>query len=153
MNAVLDQIRQVFAGVQRPAHFTDYQHCEECAEHDQTLASNTPDTITLNELGNPGWDPICFATPQAFLYYMPALARLALDTGEDGYLDQLLFRINSERRMSLFDKDHLAAVIALLEHIRDREHDMSWFLKDDLLGCIELLRKTAEVRNRIGSEL
>ena len=80
----------------KPEHFTDYRHCCECAEHDQTLLAFHIDSIGLEQLGNPGWDPLCFSSPEGFVYYMPALIRLTVDTIEDpsqSYLDQMLFHL------------------------------------------------------------
>jgi hypothetical protein len=82
--------------VPKPAHFTRYWHCCECAEHDNTLMTADVDSIGLQQLGNPGWDPLCFASVQGLLYYIPALVRLALDTmdtPQERYLDQLLFHL------------------------------------------------------------
>lgn len=122
MSDVLDQIWRAFGSVSRPDHFTDYMHCEECTEHDETLRSHSPDTIGVNELGNPGWDPICFATPEGFNYYMPGLARLALGRGEQWYLGQFLCHLDA-RRIAGFSSEQRAAVLALLEHIRETMSD------------------------------
>lgn len=80
----------------KPEHFTDYRHCCECAEHDQTLLACDVESIGLAELGNPGWDPLCFCSPEGLIYYMPALVRLTIDTIDDirqSYLDQMLFHL------------------------------------------------------------
>ncbi len=45
------QLLQVFNSRERPDHFTDYGHCEECAEHDTTLRLRNNDTISFNEVG------------------------------------------------------------------------------------------------------
>ncbi len=80
--------------VSRPEHFTNHLHCEECAEHDETLRNSSVESIGLKELGNPGWDPICFCSIEGKLYYMPALIRLCLDTlEEEFYFEQLLFHL------------------------------------------------------------
>jgi hypothetical protein len=82
--------------VAKPAHFTNYKHCCECAEHDETLLNSDIDSIGLEQLGNPGWDPLCFCSPEGFIYYMPALVRLTLDTIEnpqESYVDQLVFHL------------------------------------------------------------
>jgi hypothetical protein len=82
--------------IPKPAHFTNYRHCCECAEHDATLLACDVDSISLQQLGNPGWDPLCFASPESFLYYVPALIRITLDTmakPQERYLDQLLFHL------------------------------------------------------------
>jgi hypothetical protein len=90
---LLFRIQQAFQGVQRPEHFTNYQHCDECFDHDETLRGQTPETIGLTELGNPGWDPICFISVEGFHYYLPALSRLALGQVPEYYLDQFLFHL------------------------------------------------------------
>jgi len=88
--------KQVFK-LTKPEHFTDYTHCCECEEHDTTLRSCDVDSIGLGELGNPGWDPMCFATAIGKLYYTPALVRLSLDTLSTGfYLEQFLFHLNGD---------------------------------------------------------
>jgi hypothetical protein len=80
----------------KPEHFTNYRHCCECAEHDETLLAFDVDTIGLEQLGNPGWDPMCFASPEGMIYYLPALVRLTVDTIDnprESYLDQFLFHL------------------------------------------------------------
>jgi hypothetical protein len=50
----------------------------------------------LQQLGNPGWDPVCFVSPEGFLYYLPALIRITLETmdkPQERYLDQFLFHL------------------------------------------------------------
>src|ERR687888_2561810 len=75
--------------VPKPAHFTNYRHCCECAEHDAVLTASDVNSIGLEQLGNPGWDPLCFTSAEGLLYYMPALIRLTLetmDTPQERYL-------------------------------------------------------------------
>jgi hypothetical protein len=110
----------------RPEHFTDRGHCCECAEHDDVLRSRNLDSLTVGDVGNPGWDPICFVTDQAFFYYFPALARLALDPpsrGHGWYFEQLLFHLAyqgaSNRRMLVAASRHKEAVLLLLRHVQD----------------------------------
>lgn len=112
--SILEHVGRAFGSVPRPHNFLeDPEHCEECAEHNETLRSHTPETIGIRELGNGGWDPICSATTEAYLYYMPALARLALSTGEEWYLDQFLFHL-SEDRVAAFNLEQRVAVLLLL---------------------------------------
>jgi len=92
--ALIAEAQHRFGDVSRPAHFTDYEHCCECAEHDATFQAHTPETIGREALGHPGWDPLCFATDAAFLYYFPALVRHAITGIDDNYyLDQWLFNL------------------------------------------------------------
>ncbi len=78
-----------------PGQFTrDPNHCCECQEHEATLQGRTPETIGLEELGSPGWDPTCFLNPEGFHYFFPAMVRLALeDRGETAYIQSFLFHL------------------------------------------------------------
>lgn len=76
------QAKLIF-NVPKPAHFANYRHCCEGAEHDQTLLAFDVDSIGLAQLGNPGWDPLCFSSAEGLMYYLPALIRLTLDTMEN----------------------------------------------------------------------
>jgi len=113
---LIEQVRLACSDEPRPEHFTDHVHCCECAEHDATLRDAAPETIGLAELGNPGWDPICFVTPAGFRYYLPALARLALGRGQAYYLGQFLFHMRSGRAAELTAAQR-AGVLALLEYV------------------------------------
>jgi hypothetical protein len=115
---ILGSIDAAFGDTPRPAHFTNYTHCEECAEHDATLLAHTPDTISLEVIGNPGWDPLCYVDTQGLHYFMPGLARLALGSGHDYYLGQFLFHLSPDRIEAL-DPRQREAMLALLEYIRD----------------------------------
>ena len=80
--------------IQKPEHFTNFSHCEECEEHDQTLIHSSIDEIGMAELGNPGWDPICFCSVKGKIYYMPSFIRLSIETmSDDFYFSQFLFHL------------------------------------------------------------
>src|SRR5918992_338549 len=90
-----EQAKVVFS-VPKPLHFTDYQHCCECAEHDETLLAYDRDSIGLEQLGSAAWDPLCFSYAEGLMYYMPALIRLTLDgidNPQQSYLEQMLFHL------------------------------------------------------------
>ena len=92
----ITESKKIFA-TNKPAHFTDYLHCDECKEHDQTLLGSSIENISLNELGNPGWDPISFSNDDGKRYFMPALIRLSLETiNAELYFSQLLFHLESD---------------------------------------------------------
>lgn len=89
-----DRALELFPAV-RPQHFTNFRHCCERAEHDKTLRNSDVHKIGLGELGNPGWDPLCFCEPEGLLYYTPAMIRLSLDTVDDEfYFSQMLFHLD-----------------------------------------------------------
>ena len=104
----LAALREAFKSVPRPElMIRGTCYCDECVEHNQTLLAHTPETITLKELGNPGWDPICFASDRAFAYYLPAMVRLAFEDAV--YIDQLLFHLNCPGRVEGLNQEQAAA--------------------------------------------
>ena len=116
----LPQIESLFASAPRPHRFVDSDHCSECAEHDETLQAHTPHTISLEELGNPGWDPVCFIESiDGFRYYMPAFVRLACGKGDEYYLSQFLFHLNQERIHALSHSER-EAIAVFLEELADQ---------------------------------
>lgn len=122
---VLAHIREAFALAARPERFTNRDHCCECAEHDDLLRSRDLDSLKVEDVGNPGWDPICFATDEGFLYFFPALARLALAEpvyGYGWYFEQLLFHLiyegSSNRRLVAATPRQRDAVVLLLRHVQ-----------------------------------
>ena len=124
MNSIdwIKEARQWFA-VSKPQHFTDFGHCPECAEHDETLLSSSVDQISIKELGNPGWDPMCFCSAEGIEYYFPALVRLTLATAsdEDFYFCQLLFHLEYGGKENRFlqhcSRSQREFVAAFIEHM------------------------------------
>lgn len=72
--AILAVIDAEFGAVPRPEHFTDFTHCCECAEHDEALRSRDRASLRIEDVGNPGWDPLCFCSAEGIAYFFPALA-------------------------------------------------------------------------------
>jgi len=134
--------------VRKPAHFCDYRHCCECAEHDETLLAHDVDSIGLEQLGNPGWDPLCFSSAEGLLYYLPALIRLTLDTIDnprEAYLDQMLFHLihdgEGNRLVRACSREQRAFVADFLEHLVDNHSsqiEAGAFSSDDILRAHEI---------------
>jgi hypothetical protein len=100
----ISEARALF-NVNKPEHFADYKHCCECEEHDETLVNNDVKTISMAELGNGGWDPMCFCDGEGFLYYAPALVRLSLETADTNhYFAQLMFHLEYDFEENRFLK-------------------------------------------------
>jgi hypothetical protein len=143
----LTAIDKAFGSTERPEHFTNYVHCCECAEHDELLRSRTRETISIEDVGNPGWDPICFTSPHGIAYFFPALARLALaaPTCTHGwYADQLLFHLYQGFKENTFyqfcNPTQRAAVSQLLAHIIENRTSLveKYAASDEFLRCYEL---------------
>ncbi len=124
---ILAQVLAAFRDCPRPEHFTDYDHCDECAEHDEVLRSRDVESLTRGDAGQMGWDPITFTSEAGAAYYFPALARLTLEGESDlgWYGPQLLWHLSYEgscnRLLSYFSSQQIAAVRLLLRQI-EREH-------------------------------
>ena len=149
---ILAMLRRAFADARRPVHFTNYTHCEECAEHDAVLRSRTLDSLTRADVGNVGWDPICFVSPAGFSYYFPALVRLALGVTEpphDPYLVQLLFALRldgrgDERRQHCTPTQRLA-VADFLRHLIDTRAEVldNYGMAEDALSALDAWSATS----------
>lgn len=119
---ILAGVRQAFAACPRPEHFTNHEHCDECFDHDEALRAKDLETLSMADVGNPGWDPICFVTDAGFRYIFPALARLALESDyQNPYVDQLIFHLTYDgpgnRRILACSPEQRRAVSGLLEHL------------------------------------
>ena len=118
----INAVNEAFSNIKRPSVFVrDTCCCDECKEHNETLSAYTPDTISIEQLGNPGWDPICFSNNQAFLYYLPAMIRLAFD--KDYYVDQLISHLDSEGRLDALNESQKAAIYYSLQTLMEVDHE------------------------------
>lgn len=144
---ILAALNAAFASCDRPEHFTDFRHCCECAEHDEVLRARNRDTLSVDDVGNPGWDPLCFASAEGLLYYMPALGRLALDTAvekSNWYVPQLIFHLTyaaaGNRILAASSTAQRRAVVDLLRHIGQTRAALceEYESRDELLAAIAL---------------
>lgn len=112
---VITEVDRQFGNLPRPAMFIRGScKCQECLEHESALQSFVPNDLPLEKLDNPGWDPICFASPEAFGYLMPGLVRLVLNHAED-YVSQFLFHLNSSERISTLSFARRRSLVQVLE--------------------------------------
>jgi hypothetical protein len=144
---VLSMLSAAFGKCERPEHFTNFKHCCECAEHDELLRSRDRDTLRIEDVGNPGWDPLCFTSAEGLLNYLPALSRLALEEPTDKvdwYVPQLHFHITYEdeknRILVAAAPEQRRAVAQLLRHIVETRAELCerWACREDLLVAAEL---------------
>lgn len=114
------QLLRVFESRERPDHFTDYTHCEECAKHDATLQRRNNDTISFSDVGNISNTPIFFITVEGFLYFLPGLARLASSAEDDNeyFLDTFLTHLDNESRRSAMTKHERIALAKYLNKLK-----------------------------------
>lgn len=142
---ILAGIDAAFGACARPAHFTNHMHCEECAEHDALLCSRDRATLAIADVGNPGWDPMCFCSPEGKAYYLPALARLALaepDAQYGWYGGQLVFHLWSGGEYNPFyaycNAEQRRAIVALLAHFVESRAALAEYDADEIFQAVEL---------------
>lgn len=143
---IIVTVRHAFASRPRPNHFTNHRHCDECADHDAVLCSRDLDTLLHTDVGNPGWDPICFTTPEGFAYYLPALVRLTLSDPtepDDWYGIQLLFHLNdvgpNNPRIAVCTIEERGVIVQFLNHLVETRSQLvdRYRLTDDLFMALE----------------
>jgi hypothetical protein len=114
---IISEVNVCFDSLPRPAMFIRGTcGCEECLEHQETMQSFTADDLPLDKLDNPGWDPICFASDEAFAYLMPGLVRLVLCHTDD-YIQQFLFHLENSERIASFTGPQATALLHVLDFL------------------------------------
>ena len=126
MMNMYNNLYKCFASRMRPVHFTDYTHCEECAEHDATLRASDNDSISFQDVGNIAYSPISFISIEGFLYYLPGLARLAGGIEDEYFLDTFLVYLECQERRN-----------SLNEHERKTLSDYLVYLKETIIESIQ----------------
>ncbi|AYF87014.1 hypothetical protein SA496_10100 [Pseudomonas sp. JS3066] len=128
---ILAAIDTAFGDCRRPEHFTNFQHCCECAEHDALLCSRDRETLQHADVGNAGWDPICFCSPEGIAYYFPTLARFALAEPSpeiDWYGWQMVFHLGyggaENALLQHCSTAQRQAVASLLAHLLDTRTEL-----------------------------
>lgn len=132
---ILSIIDNAYRDVPRPEHFTNYKHCEECAEHDNLLRSRDRATLTVRDLGSAGWNPIAFLTGEGFVYYFPALAKLALSSGGETFLSSFVpFHLyealsvqengRPHRWLPALSKEQCNAILSFVRFVADQKRNV-----------------------------
>jgi len=133
---IISEIDGAFGHLPRPKIFIRGTcHCEECMEHEATMQSFPRDDLPLDKLDNPGWDPICFASNEAFLYFMPGLVRLIFDHTSD-YVQQFIFHVEQPDRLETLSPEQALALIHVLDFLVIQKTNVL----DDSLVVDELYR-------------
>ena len=85
--------QEVFA-VNKPEHFGNHTHCEECSEYHSLLKTYDVNSISINEV-EPSSDPFCFSSDEGIKYYMPALIKFCFNQ-KHFFFSQLLFHLEKD---------------------------------------------------------
>ena len=76
--------------------------------------------LPLESLNHPSWDPICFASNEAFVYLLPGLVRLVFAHAE-AYLPQFLFQLGQPERLDIFLPPQAQVLIQVLDYLVEHE--------------------------------
>lgn len=143
---MLRKVQEAFAGCRRPEHFADHAHCEECAEADELFRARDIDTLSISDVGSPN-SPMSLITPEGFVYYLPALVRVALDEPDDfhGWYGAMLIgalRLDGRRnaRYLACTPEQRRVVVEVLDHLAETR--ANWV---DSELCADELFQTMEI--------
>lgn len=119
--------------------------CDECMEHESVMQMFTPEALPLDRLNNPGWDPICFASNDAFAYLMPGLVKLVFDHTGD-YVQQFIFHVEQPDRLAALTPEQAQTLTQVLDFLvlhKAKELDDN-VVVDDLFRTKEQLEQIAK---------
>lgn len=111
----------------------------------------TPETVSLEQVGSPAWDPVCYLTDEAWRYFMPGFARLALGRGGHYYLDQFLFHLESGR-VNCLNAKQCRVLSAFIDHLYETMADeIEGNMDDKSLGRVmDLLEQRLQTLQKSG---
>jgi hypothetical protein len=135
---ILEKVSRHFSRYSRPADFINRDHCDECAEHYETLLGVPVDRLEYAHLGDGAWDPSAMLTPDGFRYYFPGIARIA-DQERDIWMDPLVMRLPLHYT-GTFSPDDWRITLELLEHWWLDER-LTQFERDGLERGMDTCRK------------
>jgi hypothetical protein len=123
-SGVLAEVDNAFLDAPRPKTFTVEDGDPECMDHDALLHSRTRDTLTIQDVNRPGYDPLTECLPDGMAYFFPSLARFALVEPHDVWnwygqllLNHLRYGASGNRFYLHCTSRQRAAVAALLRHL------------------------------------
>jgi len=114
---ITSEVEEAFGHVPRPNMFIRGTcTCPECLEHEATMQTFTPDDLPLDKLNNAGWDPICFASDEAFAFFMPGLVKLVLEHADD-YVQQFVFHVGYPDQLAAYTPEQARAIANVLDFL------------------------------------
>jgi hypothetical protein len=146
---VLAIIDQAFGSCRRPESFiVDWEASKECSEYEKRLRARSVETLTRNDVGDIGRDPLNFISPEGFLYFFPALARLALQepagNGSTWFGERLpaylTNNLSKNKHLKACNEAQKRAVVTLLDHLKRTRfsHFDEWVGREDLRIALEI---------------
>ncbi len=116
-NKIISEVWEAFGHFRRPNTFIRGTcGCDECMEHEDVMQRFDPNNLPLEQLNKPGWDPICFASYEAFAYFMPGLVKLLLNHTDD-YVQQFIFHVEQTDRLVELTPEQAHALTHVLDFL------------------------------------
>lgn len=156
-NSAIFVLDKVFSKCPRPLVFNSYtKEDDEFVQHDQLLKSRTPDSLSREDLGAVGWNPIGCMNVEGWRYWLPTLGRIAHTTetadGSFFFGDLLAYLKNPDENkafLSLKGYERVAVLNFLRESISFVRENMEPEVEVDceLLPVIKQWEKFSEVNS------
>jgi hypothetical protein len=156
--SLIEKFEATFMYVPRPRHFTNYEHCCECWEHNELMCSRTPMSLKLEDVDNPCWNPLCFLTPDAFRYWLPTLVRLGFSADGAAFLGTFVsFHLREDNcdRFATFTVPEAQLTLELVQSIRHHFpeiRDEAYPPKNSIEKVEQFWMKLVEQKQRDDSE-
>ena len=146
----IDRGSEVFQSA-RPSGFINCS-CLECREHEATLSKTDVSSLTMKEVGRPGWSALCMASVDGKKHFLPAMIRLALSEKHAGDALEMLLLITSGihgddgRLLEACNPSQRHFVRDFLAYFIDRKTDLidRYELADEVLAAHALWSKEAD---------
>jgi len=117
---LITDIRTAFKSFRPTMFIRGTCSCDECLEHEATLQTFVSAELPLEKLNSSAWDPICFASNEAYFYLLPGLVKLVLDH-TDEYVSQFIFHLSQPERLESFSPQQAQALIRVLDYLVDKQ--------------------------------
>lgn len=112
----LERLDNAFDSAKRPPHFTNLTHCDACEAYDNQLQKLADGDLSLENMGNPAFDPVAHCTDEGYRFLLPSLARLAV-----AWPQKYFFRFLSQlvpERMQALSSGEFEGLLAFLSGLR-----------------------------------
>ena len=146
IQTIINRNYEAFADIPRPPQFTDFEHCDECFEHNETMQKAGLRTLEATAMGTAGWSPLSFLTEQGLSYYMPRLLELALNLDknehDESFLSHFLFHLvptEDYDRFANYSHEQCKTILESLRFALSRHRDqiVEEFIQEDIEAAIE----------------
>jgi hypothetical protein len=117
INSFVEDTYKLFESFSKPQFATDFNHCEECQDHNDEVNGVSRRELSPEQIGTVCWGISSFLTPHAMGYYIPRFIELAVKGHSDKegapYMCLFINQIglnSASKQFLLFSKEQRQAV-------------------------------------------